>query len=180
MSTVTGVRLTRRLRGRESLIAEAQEQGKTTDEALASTDAAVTQDQVAALESTQASSEDELRAELRLLRDFENSVEAGFQMATFQGPLCGEPVVGMGWVVEKIEISHDNDDGKLFSTDLGRKLTLIGKGRAAVVGTLISSVRDSCRAGMLDWSPRIKLAMYTCDIQASSESTPEKLVGADQ
>jgi hypothetical protein len=22
---------------------------------------------------------------------------------------------------------------------------------------------------MLDWSPRIKLAMYTCDIQASSE-----------
>jgi ribosome assembly protein 1 len=38
-----------------------------------------------------------------------------------------------------------------------------------VVGALISAVRDACRAGMLDWSPRIKLAMYTCDIQASSE-----------
>lgn len=42
---------------------------------------------------------------------------------------------------------------------------------SAVAGALISSVRDACRAGMLDWSPRIKLAMYTCDIQASSEST---------
>ena len=39
---------------------------------------------------------------------------------------------------------------------------------SAVVGALISSVRETCRAGMLDWSPRIKLAMYTCDIQASS------------
>lgn len=42
---------------------------------------------------------------------------------------------------------------------------------SAVVGALISAVRDTCRAGMLDWSPRIKLAMYTCDIQASSESS---------
>jgi hypothetical protein len=45
-----------------------------------------------------------------------------------------------------------------------------GRGKSsAVVGALISSVRDSCRAGMLDWSPRIKLAMYTCDIQASTD-----------
>lgn len=48
---------------------------------------------------------------------------------------------------------------------------IVGRGKSsAVVGALISSVRDSCRAGMLDWSPRIKLAMYTCDIQASSQS----------
>jgi ribosome assembly protein 1 len=47
---------------------------------------------------------------------------------------------------------------------------MIGRGKSsAVVGALISSVRDSCRAGMLDWSPRIKLAMYTCDIQASTD-----------
>ena len=50
---------------------------------------------------------------------------------------------------------------------------------SAVVGALISSVRDACRAGMLDWSPRIKLAMYTCDIQASSECiSMSVLVGA--
>lgn len=51
-------------------------------------------------------------------------------------------------------------------------LLVLMKGRgksSAVVGALISSVRDSCRAGMLDWSPRVKLAMYTCDIQASTD-----------
>lgn len=56
---------------------------------------------------------EDARAELRLLRDFENSVESGFQMATFQGPLCAEPVVGMGWVVEKIEHSKQEEEGEL-------------------------------------------------------------------
>jgi ribosome assembly protein 1 len=37
-----------------------------------------------------------------------------------------------------------------------------------VTGSLISAVRDACRNGLLDWSPRLKLAMYSCDIQASS------------
>jgi translation elongation factor EF-G len=40
---------------------------------------------------------------------------------------------------------------------------------AQVTGSLISAVRDACRNGLLDWSPRIMLAMYSCDIQASSE-----------
>lgn len=37
-----------------------------------------------------------------------------------------------------------------------------------VTGSVISAVRDACRTGLLDWSPRLMLAMYTCDIQASS------------
>lgn len=32
----------------------------------------------------------------------------------------------------------------------------------------MSAVRDACRNALLDWSPRLMLAMYTCDIQASS------------
>jgi hypothetical protein len=39
---------------------------------------------------------------------------------------------------------------------------------AQVAGSVISAVKDACRNGLLDWSPRLKLAMYTCDIQASS------------
>lgn len=38
-----------------------------------------------------------------------------------------------------------------------------------VTGSLLSSVKDACRNGLLDWSPRLMLAMYTCDIQASSK-----------
>ena len=48
----------------------------------------------------------------RMLRDFDDSIENGFQIATFQGPLCGEPVVGMAYFVEKVDIgtSEDRDD----------------------------------------------------------------------
>jgi len=42
---------------------------------------------------------------------------------------------------------------------------------AQATGSLISAVKDACRAGLLDWSPRIMLAMYTSDIQTSSESS---------
>ena len=33
----------------------------------------------------------------------------------------------------------------------------------------MTAVRDTCRNGLLDWSPRLMLAMYSCDIQAASE-----------
>ena len=39
---------------------------------------------------------------------------------------------------------------------------------AHLTGSFISAVRDACKNGLLDWSPRLMLAMYTCDIQASS------------
>lgn len=39
-----------------------------------------------------------------------------------------------------------------------------------VTGSLISLVKDLCHEGLLDWSPRIMLAMYSCEIQASSKS----------
>ncbi|KAK4684958.1 ribosome assembly protein 1, partial [Tremellales sp. Uapishka_1] len=152
-----------RLRGKEQLVVSARAEGKTADEALASTE-----------ESTDALDSDE-RAELRMLRDFDDSTEAGFGIATFQGPLCSEPVVGMAWVVENITYNKDENDseqgGPVFWCANDQEADQItGKGKAsAIVGALISSVKDACRAGMLDWSPRIKLAMYTCDIQASSE-----------
>jgi len=67
---------------------------------------AANEDQLATLSSDA----DTAKAELRLLKDFENSIEAGFQMATFQGPLCAEPVVGMAWVVESIEYKPDEEE----------------------------------------------------------------------
>lgn len=39
-----------------------------------------------------------------------------------------------------------------------------------LTGEVIKTVRDSIRQGFLDWSPRLLLAMYSCEIQASSES----------
>lgn len=145
-----------RLRRREQLFTQARAQGQSADDALLSTDHAVAADQLASLSSTTSSDNEAARAELRLLRDYESSIETGFQLSTFQGPLCAEPVVGMAWVVENVELDKQGMESEQ------------GKGQV-VGGALISAVRDACRQGLLDWSPRIKLAMYTCDIQASTD-----------
>lgn len=50
----------------------------------------------------------------RTLRDFEDSIEAGFQIAMFQGPLCAEPVVGMAFDVEAMEVLENDGNGSKF------------------------------------------------------------------
>ena len=39
--------------------------------------------------------------------DFDHHVETGFQLATFQGPLCYEPVEGMAYFLESLEVALD-------------------------------------------------------------------------
>jgi ribosome assembly protein 1 len=39
--------------------------------------------------------------------DFTGHVETGFQLAMFQGPLCAEPVEGMAYFVESIDVDAD-------------------------------------------------------------------------
>ncbi|KZT56336.1 P-loop containing nucleoside triphosphate hydrolase protein [Calocera cornea HHB12733] len=90
--------------------------------------------------------------------DFDASVENGFQIATFQGPLCAEPVVGMAYLVQSL----DYDPAALDKEDNRMKLPQI-------TGSVITGVREACRTGMLDWSPRLMMAMYACDIQASTD-----------
>jgi ribosome assembly protein 1 len=69
-----------------------------------------------------------------------------------QGPLCNEPVQGVAVFLE--ELSIDASTGE----DFGR-----------LTGEIIKAVRESIRAGFLDWSPRLMLAMYSCEIQASTD-----------
>lgn len=38
-----------------------------------------------------------------------------------------------------------------------------------LTGEIIRTVRESIKQGYLDWSPRIMLAMYSCEIQASAD-----------
>lgn len=119
----------------------------------------------------------------RLLRDFDDCFETGFQIATFQGPLCSEPMQGMCFFVESIQLggvgsAADMDAGQCrelvwtrVCTDTEVPRTVHAK-TAQITGSLISAVKDACRAGLLDWSPRLMLAMYTCDIQAASTCDP--------
>ncbi|CCM01889.1 uncharacterized protein FIBRA_03960 [Fibroporia radiculosa] len=93
-----------------------------------------------------------------LLRDLDSHLEAGFQLATFQGPLCSEPTEGLAYFVESVSIDREGIEQE-------RQLNRM----AQITGALMSSVKDACRSGLLDWSPRLMLAMYTCDIQASTD-----------
>jgi ribosome assembly protein 1 len=42
----------------------------------------------------------------------ETSIETGFQIATFQGPLCAEPVEGMGFFVESLDFDPAQLEGE--------------------------------------------------------------------
>lgn len=90
------------------------------------------------------------------MRDFCDKIAYAFQLATGQGPLCQEPIQGTAVFLE--ELAANDEAGEL---DLGR-----------LTGEAIKLVRESITQGFLDWSPRVMLAMYSCEIQASSASSP--------
>lgn len=83
---------------------------------------------------------------------FSDKISYAFQLATNQGPLCQEPVQGIAVIIEDVTLTETGDE------DIGR-----------LTGEVIRLVRDAVAQGFLDWSPRILLAMYSCEIQASSK-----------
>ncbi|EHA27911.1 hypothetical protein ASPNIDRAFT_129554, partial [Aspergillus niger ATCC 1015] len=92
--------------------------------------------------------------EALMVRDLSDKIAHAFQLATGQGPLCQEPMQGIAVFLESVSINTTTDE----DLDLGR-----------LTGEAIRLVRDSITQGFLDWSPRIMLAMYSCEIQASTE-----------
>jgi ribosome assembly protein 1 len=94
----------------------------------------------------------------RGMAEIEEAINTGFQLATLQGPMCAEPMHGMAFFVEQIQTPDQDGEGGGATTNVSQ-----------LTSSLIASMRESCRNGLLDWSPRLMLAMYSCDIQASGE-----------
>lgn len=88
----------------------------------------------------------------RGLGEVEEAIDTGFQLATMQGPMCAEPMQGMAFFVESVDVEMQGHQNL-----------------SQLTSSLIASIRESCRNGLLDWSPRLMLAMYSCDIQASTD-----------
>lgn len=86
-----------------------------------------------------------------------DKITYAFQLATAQGPLCNEPVQGLAVFVEDISLDLPEDDSSARDK-LGR-----------LTGEMIKTFQSSLRSAFLDWSPRIMLAMYSVEIQASTE-----------
>ncbi len=90
-------------------------------------------------------------------RDFADKISYAFQLATAQGPLCHEPIQGIAVFLEEVTVTAPSDEESSAREKLGH-----------LTGETIKLVRESIRQGFLDWSPRLLLAMYSCEIQASS------------
>ncbi|KAH9216331.1 P-loop containing nucleoside triphosphate hydrolase protein [Leptodontidium sp. 2 PMI_412] len=91
-------------------------------------------------------------------KDFSDKISYAFQLATAQGPMCNEPVQGIAVFLEEVTVTPSTDDESSARDKLGR-----------LTGEVIKTVQQAIRQGFLDWSPRLLLAMYSCEIQASTE-----------
>lgn len=104
------------------------------------------------------SPEDGAEGEQSLLRTYENSFVNGFQMACSSGPLCEEPLMGLAFVVMdwcEQEVPQESDH------------------YGPVSGQVMSCVRELCRRAMNAQPRRLKIAMYSCNIQVPSEALGE-------
>jgi translation elongation factor EF-G len=57
----------------------------------------------------------------QVARDFDSDIETGFQIATLHGPLCAEPMEGMAFFVERVEIdkeSIEREKGRVMEVTL--------------------------------------------------------------
>ncbi|KAF2646044.1 elongation factor 2 [Massarina eburnea CBS 473.64] len=86
---------------------------------------------------------------------FADKITYAFQLATAQGPCCAEPVQGIAVFLEDVTLTSPSVED---TTNTGR-----------LTGEVIKTTRSSIHQAFLDWSPRILLAMYTCEIQASTD-----------
>ncbi|KAH8894876.1 P-loop containing nucleoside triphosphate hydrolase protein [Thozetella sp. PMI_491] len=89
---------------------------------------------------------------------FSDKITYGFQLATDKGPLCQEPVQGVAVFIEDVSIVAV-EDGPSARDRVGR-----------LTGEVIKTVQQSIHKGFLDWSPRIMLAMYSCEIQTPADA----------
>ena len=86
--------------------------------------------------------------------EFENNVLNGVQLAFNEGPLASEPLQGVIITLKRSEQIMDEN---------GEPVRAINQGR------IIVHTRNLIHKEFLLKSPRLFLAMYTCDIQATSE-----------
>lgn len=94
-----------------------------------------------------------LETEVKEKFDYETQILGGVQLAMNEGPLAAEPLQGLAVVITKAQIT----------TQLGEEKKFVNTGR------IINQTKNLIHKEFLKKSPRLMLAMYTCEIQAATE-----------
>ncbi|KAJ3593570.1 hypothetical protein NHX12_005904 [Muraenolepis orangiensis] len=81
-----------------------------------------------------------------VLRDHDNSIVSGFQLATLSGPMCEEPLMGVCFSVERWDLRQAQRPSRL-----------------------IAAMKEACRHAFQAKPQRLMAAMYTCEIMATAE-----------
>uniref|UniRef100_A0A669DYP5 Elongation factor-like 1 n=1 Tax=Oreochromis niloticus TaxID=8128 RepID=A0A669DYP5_ORENI len=129
-------------------------------------------------------------SEATALRDFDNSIISGFQLAALSGPMCEEPLMGVCFSVERWDVQstappQHQDSVEDDSTDheataesnMEGSSETSARGRVAassdcygpVSGQLIAAVKEACRHAFQAQPQRLMAAMYTCEIMATAD-----------
>ncbi|XP_054878395.1 elongation factor-like GTPase 1 isoform X2 [Poeciliopsis prolifica] len=137
-------------------------------------------------------SNDQVRTPASPLRDFDNSIISGFQLATLSGPMCEEPLMGVcfsveRWDVESVVFSQNPDTLKEDSVSPEALQDFNSHGNSVdgtaerrsdassvdcygpVSGQLIAVMKEACRHAFQAQPQRLMAAMYTCEILATAE-----------
>ncbi|XP_060797104.1 elongation factor-like GTPase 1 isoform X1 [Neoarius graeffei] len=131
------------------------------------------------------------KSEGTILRDFDNSIGSGFQLATLSGPMCEEPLMGVCFSVESWDMKipsqtvlKDSEDDFIPQQsleannnehELGEDSEAQSKRRdiadcyGPFSGQLIASMKEACRYAFQAKPQRLMAAMYTCEIMATAE-----------
>ncbi|XP_070410686.1 elongation factor-like GTPase 1 isoform X2 [Nothobranchius furzeri] len=135
-------------------------------------------------------------AEAAVLRDLDNSIISGFQLATLSGPMCEEPLMGVCFSIERWdmlssanpvappeqrdlmeEYSNTHEVSQSTSEEMTsgsnkeeqRFDTASADCYGPVSGQLIAATKEACRHAFQAQPQRLMAAMYTCDIMATAE-----------
>ncbi|KAL0270767.1 UNVERIFIED_CONTAM: hypothetical protein PYX00_008065 [Menopon gallinae] len=84
----------------------------------------------------------------------------GFQLATLAGPLCEEPMMGVGFIVEGWKITDETSS--------------TGVAYGPLSGQIMSCVKEGCRKAFQAQPQRLMAAMYSCSIQVNAEALGKK------
>lgn len=131
---------------------------------------------------------DKKKSEGAMLRDFDNSIVSGFQLATLSGPMCEEPLMGVCFSVESWDMkipsqtdslddsvpqqsseAHNNECELEEDSEAQSRRQDLTSCYGPFSGQLIACMKEACRYAFQAKPQRLMAAMYTCDIMATAE-----------
>lgn len=95
-------------------------------------------------------------------QSLESSVASGFQLATASGPLCEEPMWGLAFLVEAYIFPTE---GRFDDSEPAQQPDQYG----IFTGQVMNTVKEACRAAVLQKKPRVVEAMYFCELNTPTE-----------